>query len=596
MRHVVIILTCAAFVFLLSDAVLAKNVSLRQIQQIAENGTPGLALTLLDKFHPGTDSGFGEWFRWSKARSEILAKWKQWPRAIGHLQQLPETLPEPLRRWALGQRAWLQLEQGNSQSARQLLRQLVWSAGQRQHDSTESAFWRRLIIRSYLIEDRIGDAATAMHRYQQDYSGGDPVWLQLRARILLRQYKPDAVLEWSPEALSKLTPPLLMLIKLRGAQDQPAVLRDEAVARASDESIATADRARYWKIAAEASYLLSDPVNAVIAIERALDFAGELPDSDKIFYTSIADLWESYRRYGVEIGNRQYLLIGDDLAWFNAAEAALTEHPQRAKGLLTVLSIQASSAFRRRQALVQLAALLEAERGDLQLVAQMFLDTERFPSLLDVPVKVRYELVEYALSVSDIVMASNLLATLSQQPADTDAYSWNLRRARVMVMGGRADEGSAILDSLLDEQLFISPEQLDKLMQVLFDLQSAGYHEQALSLFVRLENERQIATRQRRELFFWMAESFAATEQYAQAGLYYMRSATHGNAGGTDLWGQSSRYNAAGALAKAGLTSDARRLYQSLLQSAEDSARRAMLRNRLQKLWVSPKNEADVAD
>ena len=596
MSRLVLILSCSAFLSLWSGAVAAKNVSLNQIQQIAESGTPGLALKLLDELHPGTEKGFGEWFRWSRVRSGILAKWKQWPRAIGHLQQLPETLPEPLQRWALSQRAWLQLEQGNSQSARQLLRQLVWRSGEREQDPAEGALWRRLIIRSYLIEDRIGDAATAMHRYQQDYAGSEPAWLQLRARILLRQQKPAAILEWSPEALLKLTPPLLMLSRLRSAQRDPAVVRDQAVVRAEDESISKADRARYWKIAGEASYLLNDPVNVVIAIEQALDFASELPVSDKVFRTSISDLWESYRRYGVDAGNQMYLLIGDDIAWFNAVENVRIDNPLLAKGLLTVLSQQATSDSRREQALVQLAALLEAERGDLQLVVQMFFDAKQFPTLDEVPVKVRYQLVEYALSVSDIVMASDLLATLSQQPADIDEFSWGLRRARVMIMGGRTAEGSEVLDSLLDDQLFISPEQLDKLMQVLFDLQSADYHEQALNFFVRLENERQIAAKQRRELFFWMAESLSATERYTQAALYYMRSATYTDPKGADLWGQSARYNAAEALAQAGLTSDARRLYQSLLQSTADPARRAVLRNRLQKLWVAPVDAGDVAD
>jgi len=152
------------------------------------------------------------------ARHRISAAHTRVTRAIEYLQHTPESLPEPLQRWSLSQRAWLQLEHGDTRAARELLRQLVWQEGEREQDPTEAAFWRRLIIRSYLIEDRIEDAAIAMHRYQQDYASSQAVWLQLRARILLRQRRPDEVLEWSPEALQKLTPPLLMLIGLRSAQ------------------------------------------------------------------------------------------------------------------------------------------------------------------------------------------------------------------------------------------------------------------------------------------------------------------------------------------------------------------------------------------
>lgn len=595
MRHIAATVFFIAFLAPWPCAAATNNISLKQLQQIAESGTPGLALKLLDEAHPGTQKGFGEWFRWSQARTAILVKWKQWQRAIDYLQRLPsEPLPENLYRWSLSQRAWLQLEQGNASQARTLLRQLLWQVGQGEPNHGEQSLLRRLVIRSYLVDDRIDDAATAMYRYQQDYPSVEPEWLQLRARILLRQQKPHVLLEWPLTTRQKLPPTLLMLIALRSAQRTPQAIYTEALVHANDVSLTLADRARYWKIAAEASALSGRLADTVLATERALGFADDLSSSDRVFQVTTSDLWGVYQRYGTDLGNQKQLLIGDDAAWFSAVEAVREENPLQAKGLLSVVAQQAGSDALRGQALTQLATLLESDPGGLRLVARLFSDQNRFPGFRQVPVNVRHQLVEYALSNSNIVMASDLLATLTQQPDDTDKFTWHLRRARVLVLGGRPSEGVDVIDTLLTEQLFISPEQLDKLMQVLFDLQSAEYHQRALALFIRLENERQLAPTQRRELFFWMAESFTAVEQFAQAGLYYMRSATYVDSDSADLWGQSARYNAAESLAKAGLISDARRLYESLLKITEDPARRAVLRGKLQQLWVSPADSGDI--
>ena len=67
-----------------------------------------------------------------------------------------------------------------------------------------------------------------------------------------------------------------------------------------------------------------------------------------------------------------------------------------------------------------------------------------------------------------------------------------------------------------------------------------------------------------------------------------------GYARGDDLWGQSARYRAGEALAKAGLLGDARRVYESLLAITSDPARQSVLRTRLQQLWVLPAHEEDL--
>ena len=53
-----------------------------------------------------------------------------------------------------------------------------------------------------------------------------------------------------------------------------------------------------------------------------------------------------------------------------------------------------------------------------------------------------------------------------------------------------------------------------------------------------------------------------------------------------DPWGQTARYQAADALAQAGMVRDARVLFQQLLKTTTDPGRRAMLNRQLQKLWL----------
>lgn len=53
-----------------------------------------------------------------------------------------------------------------------------------------------------------------------------------------------------------------------------------------------------------------------------------------------------------------------------------------------------------------------------------------------------------------------------------------------------------------------------------------------------------------------------------------------------DPWAQTARYQAAVALAHAGMLDDARALFSHLLRVTKDKSRRAVLRHELQKLWL----------
>jgi hypothetical protein len=119
-------------------------------------------------------------------------------------------------------------------------------------------------------------------------------------------------------------------------------------------------------------------------------------------------------------------------------------------------------------------------------------------------------------------------------------------------------------------------------MQVLFDLQTLRRHDAAVHLF-RAVGPRLEEPRQAREVLYWEADSHKALGQNEEAARLYLHSASQGD-GPADPWGMTARFQAAGALAEAGLVSDARALYSDLLRVTREPERRVLLRQRLQQL------------
>ena len=138
---------------------------------------------------------------------------------------------------------------------------------------------------------------------------------------------------------------------------------------------------------------------------------------------------------------------------------------------------------------------------------------------------------------------------------------------------------------MLTNYAFLPRVQVDRLLQVVFDLQTVGEHQQAISLFNEILSKTTEPDIQR-EIYFWLADSYSANDEFRLAARYYLKSATHIAEKELDPWAQTSRYKAAETLAKAGLVRDARSLFSQLLEVTKEPARRAVLQHELQKLWL----------
>jgi tetratricopeptide (TPR) repeat protein len=220
------------------------------------------------------------------------------------------------------------------------------------------------------------------------------------------------------------------------------------------------------------------------------------------------------------------------------------------------------------------------------LLENLFNHSETFSNARDIPAGIRFQLVDLALKSADIEEATRLMSGLNSVPPGTSRLDWQLRQSRVLILGGRYDEGNEVLQGLIGEYTEPNPEATDRILQVLFDVQTVGLHAEAIEHFERLLRL-DIEARRRREILFWIADSYRGLEKYEQAALLYLQSAMLPSPEAMDPWAQTARFNAAESLQLAGLVDDARRIYQGLLDVTEDPARRSVLSHKIQQLWLN---------
>jgi hypothetical protein len=129
----------------------------------------------------------------------------------------------------------------------------------------------------------------------------------------------------------------------------------------------------------------------------------------------------------------------------------------------------------------------------------------------------------------------------------------------------------------------ITPVELDRYIQVVFDFQTVQQHQQALNLFDLLYIDG-LDEKLKREIYFWKAESYFSLRKYDRAALFYLESARAIEGADNDLWGQSARFKAANALVLAEIYGDAKKVYSELLSVTGSVSRKALINQNLQKI------------
>lgn len=563
--------------------------SLQDISNFASAGAPNLALQFIDRDQPDFATDAAGWMAWERERIYLYQFTRDWQAVIARAARLPANLGADFRSWeqARAADAWLQL--GKGREARVILRQLIWNPRAPLDDTTLSQL-RQLVVRSYLVDQDLADAQTAVIRYRQDYPKDAGDWPLLEARLFLRTGQAQAALVTLRGSRGTDAQMLTLLAALRAGTEPAAKVTQQAEKLANNAKLPVAQRVHAWNVIAQAALALNDPVAHIQALQTGLGLQPGLLDQDPVFGITPGMLWDAYLNYGEELGNQLQLVVGDDQAWFLAASNRYDSKPVRACALFAVVAFNAHSAQQQAVAHWQFASLIQKQKNGGVVLRHLYLDSGRFPAIAGIPPEVRYLLVNDVLAMPDIPLASKLMQGLDRPPPHTDPAAWQLQRAHVFILGGQPDAGIAAL-----KQLFESGEPVDPgdVLPVLFDLQTIGRNRDAIPFFQALLQD-PLTSDQQRQLLFWIADSYKGLGDYAQAAELYLRSATLTDPYAMDNWAKSARYQAAQMLAKAGYINDARNVYQGLLNATSDPGQQALLRHDLQALMLMPAKPASA--
>jgi len=561
----------------------ADDDALERIRVLTRGGATQLALLLMEAQQP-VATQTEAWMLWEKERYALYRAQHDWTRLAERVTRLPAGLPPEFVRWAKAEAARAHLSASDASGARRVLRDLLW---QEQGSRDERAEWRQLVIRSYLIEDNAGDAHTALEQYRQDFRVNSPAWRQLEATILIRAGRPREAYALVGDIKTHDGQLLTLLAGLRGEQLSPAAVLTRAVRLAEETRNRPALNHQVWLLTAEAAARAHDVLRKMYALERALTGAREHPAPDALLAANADDLWQTYEQYAEALGNEARLLVGDDAAWLKKAGACKRDDAMQARAFYAFLLTHASLDETRAQVAQRFTDSL-IEDGRVEVLRALYTQSRRYPDLQAVPEHARYRLADQALVDYDIVFAARVMQGLEHAPSGEDPDGWALRRARVLIYAGNYQEAEQLLNGILAGKNAISGAFAERTIQVLFDLQAAERHTQAIALlesvFRLVDNPRM-----QREILYWIADSRGALGAHQQAAELYLRSAAYQHPTGGDMWGQTARYHAAEQLGKAGLTRDARLVYHALLKHSEDAKQRALLERNIQQLWLIEK-------
>ncbi len=583
------VFVCVCLVFIsavtLSGVALALDASsLKELAQLARAGAPQLALRRMDAEQPAAAQDLVQWTAWEQERLQILAGQGLNADLIARVDSMPASVDEHFRRMALSLKADAQLQLGQADAARQTVRTLLWSQGAAV-DTASLTRWRRLVVRSYLLEDKNEDARLALLRYRQDFGDEDPQWRWLSARVMLKGNHAESAFKLLKRDETPQGRFLRYTAQLRVAPQQAAAVEKIAVKQAQQTDVPQLKSA-FWGLAAAAAKQAGQPYQQIEYLEHALALPFDHELMHGVLELDADQLWDAYLQLGKRIGNSEQKLLGSDEDWYFPATEAMEKEPLRARVLFSVLSEYGSDAQRRSLAHEYLVGMLDDLPNGKLLVQRLYLESRRFADVGKLPPVIRYRLIDEALESGELKTASRLMAGLAEPPAGGDRFAWDLRRARVAIFTDEVTTGADVLQQLLAKKELVWDEQkVDRFLQVVFDLQTLQYHQQALALFTALL-DKPLGQQQQRELLFWMADSLQQLKQYERAAYLYLKSATLTDITAMDPWAQTARYRAAKVLVKAGLLEDARQIYTGLLRATRDTSRKAVLENEIQRLHL----------
>ncbi len=556
-----------------------------EVANLIDAGVWHLALKVLEQQQRPITADPERWLVQEKWRIRIYQATADWADLISHLQNLPTIVPLGFYLQARTALAAALIKVNRGRAALLILRELIWTqAIDPDVAKVNLLHWRRMVIDAYRVSGQKQDAYRAAARLQHDYGNRDLRDVIRYAKILLALGRAgEAMDRLASRAQQPQVVMLYLLAQLRSGARPPKDIVHAGLQQLHTPGLKADLQAALWALVAEAAQASHDPATRANALEHV--FGAEKKDlPEKSLFNIDADtLWNAYLDFAVFIGNQSRFLIGEDTQWQQAAQAATKDQPVRSRALYALLMFKGQAKASRNAAVKDLLHSLSQRPQGKRLLRRLFLNSTRFKSYPDIPEAARYMLADIALAVPDIKLASALMATVKKPPPGADQFFWYLRRARILILGGKGKQGAEALEEMLKQNQHFESAQLDHLMQVIFDLQAVGLNAQAYALLGKVMSLTDDPKRQR-EIYYWMADSKKAQQQFENAARLYLKSAMLIDPKAMDPWAQTARYQAAVVLGKAGLFEDARTIYHHLLRVTKDATRRAVLQRGLQKL------------
>ncbi len=552
--------------------------SLDTVELLADEGAVRLALHHLDANQPPRADYPASWLQWERRRHELLIESRDWHALEQRVADYPEDLPADFRDEADRHRAMALERAGEGEALRQLAFQRLWLDPE-PPGSAMVRHWQRALVVAYQLTGEYESAVLAARQLREPGERRDELHHR-QGIMLLRLERPEealAHLNRLPDDFVHAGYPAEPL-RLLAAWRADRITAAELVARAVRLAPEPGMQAPVHQLVQAAS----PEVRERTAAREALLAASSLRPLPGLAAPTADDLWQSYLRLGREVANARELVLGEEAGWLEEAEALRETDPVDKRALLALLIDHAEDEALRETAHRRLAISILDGPGDT-LLERLYTEATPYADPEHVPAPIRYTLIDRFLAADDIPAAARLLRGLAEAPIPEEAFDWQLRRARTLILDGDVDRGLRGLHRLLDEHTRLDAEELDRTVQLAFDLQAAEAHDAAIEVFERLRrrtDDRRVA----REMLFWSADSHGESDRPAAAAEYYLRAARRVPDDLDDPWVETAYYRAARALADAGFEADAAQLFERLLGATDDPRRRARLRNEMGQL------------
>lgn len=565
--------------------------SLEQMDELIVLGVPALALSLVDDEQEKRSTFTADWYSFEYKRIVLLSSLERWQQLIERTQWLFDTaiaerqITNKIKLWFETQQVMARIQLKQSDQALDQLQRMLWRSDIEDRDPMLPAIWRRLVVRTYLQMQKEDDARKALVKYEQDYKTdeADVDWALLQAQILLKTNRPQQAIQLLSKISSEETKALTLIAQLQSNPRDAKKINQQMRQQLDGKVLTRSARWAYSYVAYLASQILKDQSGQINNLEAMLSLDMEYPVFDESYQVSADDLWSLYKQQGLVIANDNALLFGNDKQWQVFSNKLIKASPEKALSLNAALVLHTKNFATKQQQHKTIVEILERRKNGLELINQLYLHSNKVPDVNVLPDEVRYRLVDYALSEGDYSEAATLMASLEEPPEGKSVFDWRMRKSRVLILQGDYKQSEELIRKTMAEKKSITPADLDRYVQVVFDFQTVQQHEAALRLF-DLISLKGLGEKLKRELYFWKAESFFTLKKYDRAALNYLESAHAVTEGSNDLWAQSARFKAAQSLVLAGIYDDATKIYSELMIVTASESRKSLINQNLQKI------------